>query len=71
MCAAAVHAKCLCACGGKNHGKFRYLKAERDAKGPWSAAEARRQLQLAQDYLAQGILPPSLFKSLPYEKDAR
>jgi len=49
MCAAAVNAKCQCACHGKNHGKFRYLKTERDAKGPWSASEARRQLALAQE----------------------
>jgi len=65
MCAAAVHAKCLCACGGKNHGKFRQLKIDRDAKGPWSASEARRQLALAQERRRQQESEP-LEASAPY-----
>ena len=65
MCAAAVNPQCQCACGGKNHGKFRELTAERNAKGPWTASEARRQLQLAQERRRQEEIE-HLEASAPY-----
>lgn len=64
MCGASPGYVCVCACGGKNHGKYRWLKAERDAEGPWSAQEARAKLREAQGYEAQGVLSPFQLRNL-------
>lgn len=52
MCATARSYECHCQCGGKNHGKFRYLMKERAASGPWSAAHAAQVLREAQEQRA-------------------
>lgn len=42
QCATAASYYCTCACGGKNHGKLRHLRAVRNADTqPWTTHKAR------------------------------